>query len=75
MFLQVIMLQTLMWAVLMAANIAMPCFMKRFTNHNEPWGSFLDVKIWPQINAQKYAHKKLIVGTVTNASQPSRGPI
>lgn len=46
------------------------CFMKRFTNHNEPWGSFLDVKIWPQINAQKYAHKKLIIGTVTDPYNP-----
>ena len=46
------------------------CFMKRFTNHNEPWGSFLDVKIWPKINAQKYAHKKLIVGTVTDPYNP-----
>lgn len=44
--------------------------MKRFTNHNEPWGSFLDVKIWPQINAQKYAHNKLIVGTVTDPYNP-----
>ena len=46
------------------------CFMKRFTNHNEPWGSFLDVKIWPQINAQKYAHKKLVIGTVTDPYNP-----
>lgn len=46
------------------------CFMKRFTNHNEPWGSFIDVKIWPQINAQKYAHKKLIIGTVTDPYNP-----
>lgn len=22
-------------------------FMKRFTNHAEPWGDFLDVKDWP----------------------------
>ena len=46
------------------------CFMKRFTNHNEPWGSFLDVKIWPQINAQKYAHKELVIGTVTDPYNP-----
>ena len=30
-------------------------FMKRFTHHPEPWGDFLDVKIWPEIkNPQKY---------------------
>jgi len=23
-------------------------FMKRFTNHPEPWGSFVDVKTWPE---------------------------
>ena len=46
------------------------CFMKRFTNHNEPWGSFLDVKIWPQIKSQKYAYKKLIIGTVTDPYNP-----
>ena len=30
-------------------------FMKRFTGHTEPWGTFLDVKHWPAIkNQQKY---------------------
>ena len=24
-------------------------FMKRFTGHPEPWGTFLDVKYWPEI--------------------------
>ena len=24
-------------------------FMKRFTGHTEPWGTFLDVKHWPEI--------------------------
>ena len=24
-------------------------FMKRFTNHIEPWGEFLDVKYWPEM--------------------------
>ncbi len=23
--------------------------MKRFTNHPEPWGEFIDVKFWPEI--------------------------
>ena len=31
-------------------------FMKRFTGHTEPWGTFLDVKHWPAIkNPQKAA--------------------
>ena len=30
-------------------------FMKRFTKHPEPWGSFLDVKTWDPIkNPGKY---------------------
>ena len=29
--------------------------MKRFTGHTEPWGTFLDVKHWPEIkNPRKY---------------------
>ena len=36
------------------------CFMKRFTNHAEPWGEFLDVKYWKSIkNPGKYAGKEL----------------
>ena len=31
-------------------------FMKRFTGHKEEWGTFLDVKHWPEIkNPKKYA--------------------
>ena len=31
-------------------------FMKRFTNHKEKWGTFVDVKYWPNIkNPQKYS--------------------
>lgn len=40
-------------------------FMKRFTNHSEPWGSFVDVKYWPEIkNPQRYAGKELFIGSV-----------
>ena len=28
-------------------------FMKRFTGHTEPWGTFLDVKHWPEEAGQK----------------------
>lgn len=46
-------------------------FMKRFTNHPEPWGSFVDVKHWPKINnPQRYAGKELFIGSVTDPYQP-----
>ncbi len=46
-------------------------FMKRFTGHEEPWGTFLDVKYWDRIrNPEKYAGKTVIVGSVTDAYNP-----
>lgn len=46
-------------------------FMKRFTNHPEPWGDFIDVKYWPEIkNPQKYAGKEAFIGSVTDPYQP-----
>ena len=46
-------------------------FMKRFTGHTEPWGEFLDVKLWPAIkNPQKYAGKELFIGSVTDPYLP-----
>ncbi|WP_338096211.1 radical SAM mobile pair protein B [Methanorbis rubei] len=46
-------------------------FMKRFTHHPEPWGSFLDVKHWPEIkNPQKYAGKEIFIGSVTDPYHP-----
>ncbi len=52
------------------------CFMKRFTNHEEEWGDFLDVKI----NALEVLAKELsgqgkkigtvLLGSVTDAYQP-----
>lgn len=46
-------------------------FMKRFTNHPEPWGSFVDVKYWPEIkNPKKYAGKEAFIGSVTDPYQP-----
>ena len=46
-------------------------FMKRFTNHPEPWGEFIDVKYWPEIkNAKKYAGKEAFFGSVTDCYQP-----
>ena len=46
-------------------------FMKRFTGHTEPWGTFLDVKSWPEIkNPKKYAGKELFIGSVTDPYLP-----
>lgn len=46
-------------------------FMKRYANHPEPWGDFLDVKYWPAIkNPKKYAGKELFIGSVTDPYNP-----
>lgn len=46
-------------------------FMKRFTNHPEPWGTFVDVKYWEKIsNPKKYAGKDLFIGSVTDPYMP-----
>lgn len=42
-------------------------FMKRFTNHKEDWGRFLDVKMWDKIKTpEKYKGQTMIVGSVTD---------
>ena len=46
-------------------------FMKRFTNHPEDWGSFVDVKTWPEIkHPEKYAGKEIFLSSVTDPYQP-----
>ncbi len=46
-------------------------FMKRFTGHPEPWGSFLDVKYWPKIkHPERYAGKDVFIGSVTDPYNP-----
>lgn len=46
-------------------------FMKRFTGHQEPWGDFLDVKYWKEIqNAERYRGKEFFFGTVTDPYNP-----
>lgn len=46
-------------------------FMKRFTGHTEDWGTFLDVKHWPPLrNPQKYAGKRIVIGSVTDGYIP-----
>lgn len=46
-------------------------FMKRFTGHTEEWGTFIDVKNWPEIKRPgRYAGKELMFGTVTDPYVP-----
>ncbi len=48
-------------------------FMKRFTGHTEQWGTFLDVKIWPEIKKTgKYSGKELFIGSVTDPYLPQK---
>lgn len=54
-----------------ACRYCYACFMKRFTGHTEPWGTFLDVKYWDKIkNPRKYDGQTMIVGSVTDAYNP-----
>ena len=46
-------------------------FMKRFTGHTEEWGTFLDVKHWPEIkNPKKYSGQRVVIGSVTDGYNP-----
>lgn len=54
-----------------ACKYCYACFMKRFTNHSEEWGEFVDVKVWQSIkNPGKYNDKELFIGSVTDPYQP-----
>ena len=45
--------------------------MKRFTNHSEPWGAFIDVKMWPEIRKpERYAGNDSFLGSGTDCCQP-----
>lgn len=51
------------------------CFMRRFTGHTEPWGSFVDVKInSPEILSQQLLKSSVkdtvLIGSVCDAYQP-----
>lgn len=50
------------------------CFMKKFTEHNEEWGSFVDVKInSPELvpsKGTKYKGKSIFMSSVTDAYLP-----
>lgn len=45
-------------------------FMKRFTNHSEEWGEFLDVKTWPEVK-KNLQGKEIFIGSVTDPYQPA----
>lgn len=46
-------------------------FIKRFTGHTEEWGTFLDVKRWPEIrNPGRYAGQRVVIGSVTDGYLP-----
>jgi len=46
-------------------------FMKKFTNHTEDWGTFLDVKFWNEIkNPQRYFGKEIFLSSVTDPYNP-----
>ena len=49
-------------------------FMKRFTNHNEPWGSFVDVKINAPYILRKQLRRaqkgSIVISSVTDPYQP-----
>lgn len=49
-------------------------FMKRFTNHSEPWGKFIDVKInAPELiptDSNKYIGKSILLSSVTDPYLP-----
>lgn len=43
------------------------CFMKRFTGHKEPWGTFIDIKHCSKpINAKKITGKSVFLSSVTD---------
>lgn len=54
-------------------------FMKRFTNHLEEWGNFIDVKVnitevlKKEINRPKFQKGRIYIGTVTDPYQPIEG--
>lgn len=46
-------------------------FMKRFTNHPEPWGDFIDIKICDKpINLRKISGKNVFMSTATDPYNP-----
>ena len=54
-----------------ACKYCYACFMKKFSNHLEDWGIFLDVKFWSKIkNPQKFTGKSFFMSSVTDPYNP-----
>lgn len=50
-----------------ACKYCYACFMKRFTNHSEEWGSFIDIKICDKtISKRKLQGKSVFLSSVTD---------
>lgn len=54
-----------------ACKYCYACFMKRFTNHKEEWGSFIDIKKCDKpINLKKIEGKSVFLSSVTDCYNP-----
>lgn len=54
-----------------ACKYCYACFMKRFTNHAEPWGEFIDIKnCGKPINLEKISGKDVYLSSVTDCYNP-----
>ena len=54
-----------------ACKYCYACFMKRFTNHKEEWGSFIDIKKCNKpINLKKIEGKTVFLSSVTDCYNP-----
>lgn len=54
-----------------ACKYCYACFMKRFTNHKEKWGTFIDVKQCDKkINVKQIKNKSIFLASVTDCYNP-----
>lgn len=54
-----------------ACKYCYACFMKRFTNHKEKWGTFIDVKQCDKkINVKQIRNKSIFLASVTDCYNP-----
>lgn len=54
-----------------ACKYCYACFMKRFTNHSEEWGKFIDIKKCDKlISKKKLQHKSVFLSSVTDCYNP-----
>lgn len=54
-----------------ACRYCYACFMKRFTNHSEKWGSFIDIKRCDKaISSKKLKGKSVFLSSVTDCYNP-----